>query len=149
RNAGCDRRCGLFRRAHARPGTRRLRCDDRCRQVDARDLAGPRASDTIVPMRVTTRTFLRAKGGRRQFLEISWSDLEVETVTGSAGTEGRALSRMFETEVRRDAWIAKRVDKALREGYREGDPAEVPAPEPRDAGDDARAAARLRDTHGL
>jgi hypothetical protein len=102
-------------------------------------------------MPVATRTFLREADGVRRFLEISWSGLEVETVTGKLGASGRAQSKVFETDARRDAWIARRIEKALHDGYREGDPTPVPAPEPEDADAerDAREAKRLRRTYGV
>jgi hypothetical protein len=39
---------------------------------------------------------------------------------------------VFETIAERDAFIAKRIERALREGFVEGVPADVPAPEPPD-----------------
>jgi len=102
-------------------------------------------------MQVATRTFLRETGGDRRFLEISWSGLDVETVTGKLGATGRAQSKTFRTDAARDAWIARRIEKAARDGYREGDPADVPVPEPEDAEAlrDAREAKRLRSIHGV
>jgi|GEM_PF-4003161 len=76
-----------------------------------------------------TRTFLCTRDGALLFVEISWQGSDVEVVTGKVGTAGRGSPKVFEDITERDAFIAKRVHRALREGFVEGVPADVPAPE--------------------
>ncbi len=103
-----------------------------------------------MPTDVTTRTFFRSAGETRAFLEISWSGPEVETTTGKVGSSGRTLTRSFETADERDAWLAQRIAKAQREGFIEGNPADVPVPDPEaDSGGEAREAKRLLAQRGV
>jgi hypothetical protein len=51
-------------------------------------------------------------------------------VTGKVGAAGRASNEHFASLVERDAFIAKRIERALRDGFVEGTPSDEPAPEP-------------------
>lgn len=79
-------------------------------------------------VRPVTRALYRTVDGERRFVEITWIGHEVEAVTGRVGTTGRAQEKSFTSASERDAFIEKRVAKALRDGFVEGSPADTPDP---------------------
>jgi predicted DNA-binding WGR domain protein len=95
--------------------------------------------------RPVTRAFFRGGEPDRRFVEITWIGLEVEVVTGKVGSSGRAQGHAFESVADRDAFIAKRAAKALRDGYVEGSPDDRREPEPADP--EAARAEALRRKH--
>lgn len=94
--------------------------------------------------RPITRTFLQA-GERERVLEITWHGGDVEVSIGPRGKPGRVTERMFATPRERDAFIAQRIQKALKEGFVER-AVDAPAePEPVDP--ETERLARLRAQH--
>ena len=102
-------------------------------------------------MTVSIRTVFREHGGARTFLDLSWSGVEVEVVTGKLGTAGLATSKTLESEEERDAWIEARVRTVLRQGYVEGSPRDVPESDTEEeaSAPGAREAERLCREYGL
>ncbi len=67
--------------------------------------------------------------GADDFREIWWQDLEVETISGRLGTNGRAHTRSFETIDQADDYVRQTVARWRRQGFEPAEP-DDPAEEP-------------------
>lgn len=88
---------------------------------------------------VQTRTYLRERNGRREFVEISWSGLDAELATGLVGDDDteQVRERSFESKTELEEFVREEITKMEKSGFVESEP-----PPPPDSGLDVEAAAK-------
>lgn len=65
------------------------------------------------------RSFLRARGGKEDFAEISWTRRALEVVEGALGTPGKSRDQIFKSEADVQEAVRSEVQRLLDEGYAE------------------------------